>query len=242
MLYDQSIVLYICSVIKLWMFYGSSNNLRLANDIIFVRHVDFEAIKRIEDEFINPLINTIYPKFKEMEYQIYLCGKTYSKPIDDCSIILNFPNVSKLFILNNVNSLPTTTSTSRRRRLSASNLRPNVVPNIGTSTSPNPSLSNQRSRQSSRTFDGYQQGSDRYSPPYPFAPPPYTNIDTSGNRSANPMRRSSVSYQQQPTTSTRIRSRSDNSDAGHRQSVRETWNLDLRNRDYYFSPVFVDDR
>lgn len=235
------LVFYSSNIFKLWLFYGSSNNLRLSNDVLMVRYINFDAIKRIEVEFINPMINYVYPKFKEFDYQVYLCGKTYSKPLDGYTLNLNLSGLSNIFV-----EYPKTkgSSGSRRRHLSSSSQKPNKVVNMSNSTSslnsgsgPTPIV--QRSRISSLSNDNnHHHSTERTNPPYPVAPPSYTEIDYTTNKSK---RRSSSTYSYpENTILTELRSQSESNDAGRRQQIREALNLDNRNREYFFAPVFFD--
>lgn len=235
------VVSYSSNIFKLWLFYGSSNNLRLSNDVLMVPYINFDAIKRIEVEFINPMINYIYPKFKEFDYQLYLCGKTYSKPLDGYTLNLNILGLSNIFV-----EYPKTkrAGVSRRRDLGSSSQKPNRTVSTTSSTSSSSSGSGptpivQRSRISSLSSNNNRHHStERIHPPYPVAPPSYTEIDYTTTKSK---RRSSSAYSfPENIVPTKVRSKSEINDAGRRQQIRETLNLDDRNRDYFFAPVFFD--
>ncbi|RCK63740.1 hypothetical protein Cantr_10356 [Candida viswanathii] len=67
---------------KFWLFYGRANNLRLLNDFVLVRFVNMDMVQLFEVRYINPFMNKLNPGFREINYQIYLSGKLYLRPID----------------------------------------------------------------------------------------------------------------------------------------------------------------
>ncbi|RCK63743.1 hypothetical protein Cantr_10355 [Candida viswanathii] len=78
-------VYYAFQAFLIWLFYCGDNNLRLANHVLLMRFLNLEALNAIEERVVNVVVNAAVPNFVDLSYQVYLCGKTYSRPVDYAS-------------------------------------------------------------------------------------------------------------------------------------------------------------
>ncbi|RCK55648.1 hypothetical protein Cantr_05588 [Candida viswanathii] len=78
-------VYYAFQVFLIWLFYCGDNNLRLANHVLLMWFLNLEVLNAIEERVVNVAVNAAVPNFVDLSYQVYLCGKTYSRSVDYAS-------------------------------------------------------------------------------------------------------------------------------------------------------------